>query len=134
MQRRLHAGEPRWGISRAVTPESSSSVLWCCWSTPDTDNARGEHRPGQGNLPTFSYAMHGQSVLMNNWEDTHYFTAAFRTLFPYGIGGPQDERTVQASLTAFAEWALHHHSRRQAALLHCCAGLIIFTDSLAIRP
>ncbi|KAH9203429.1 hypothetical protein DL95DRAFT_321422, partial [Leptodontidium sp. 2 PMI_412] len=50
---------------------------------------------------------------MNNWEDPHYFTAAFPTLFPEGIGGHQDQRAVPVSLMAFAEWALSHHSRRQ---------------------
>jgi hypothetical protein len=103
-------------------------------STPDTDDARDEHRPGQGNLPTISYVVHGQSVLMNNWEDPNYFTAAFPTLFPSGIGGHQDERTVPVSLAAFSEWALNHHSRKQAAILHCGEILITFTDSHAIRP
>ncbi|KAH6668246.1 hypothetical protein B0J14DRAFT_488315 [Halenospora varia] len=88
-------------------------------SIPDADDARDD-RPGQGNIPTISYAMRGQSGLMSNWEDPHYFTAAFPTLFPSGIGGHQDERTVPVSLMAFAEWALNHHSRRQAAIVHYC--------------
>ncbi|KAH7305354.1 hypothetical protein BKA65DRAFT_365141, partial [Rhexocercosporidium sp. MPI-PUGE-AT-0058] len=71
-----------------------------------------ERRLTQETLPTISYTMHGQSALMNNWEDPHYFTAAFPTLFPYGTGGHQEERILPVSLTAFAEWALNHHSRR----------------------
>lgn len=86
-------------------------------STLDADDATDERRAGQGNLPTISYTMHGQSALMSNWEDPHYFTAAFPTLFPYGTGGHQEERIVPVSLTAFAEWALNHHSRRQGS--HC---------------
>ena len=72
----------------------------------------------RGTMPTISYAIRGQSALMNNWEDPCYFTAAFPTLFPTGTGGHQDKRAVPVSLAAFAEWALNHHSRRQAALIH----------------
>lgn len=66
----------------------------------------------RGAMPTISYAIRGQSALMNSWEDPHYFTAAFPTLFPTGVGGHQDKRAVAVSLRAFAEWALNHHSRR----------------------
>jgi hypothetical protein len=65
-----------------------------------------------GSMPTISYAIRGQSALMNSWEDPRYFTAAFPTLFPTGIGGHQDKRKVPVSLAAFADWALNHHSRR----------------------
>jgi hypothetical protein len=56
--------------------------------------------------------------MVNNWEDPYYFTAAFPTLFPSGIGGHQDERIVPVSLTAFAERVLNHHSRRYVALFN----------------
>jgi hypothetical protein len=85
-------------------------------STLDADNATVQRRPGQGTVPTISYAIRGQSALMSNWEDPHFFTAAFPALFPTGTGGHQGERTVPVSLTAFAEWALNHHSRRKVAL------------------
>ncbi|PVH69293.1 hypothetical protein DL98DRAFT_368303, partial [Cadophora sp. DSE1049] len=81
-------------------------------SAPATDNTTDEGVPRHGDIPLISYAVRGQFALMNNWEEPHYFTAAFPTLFPNGIGGHQDERTVSVSLTAFAEWALNHHSRR----------------------
>ena len=71
----------------------------------------------RGTMPTISYAIRGQSALMNNWEDSCYFTGAFPTLFPTGTGGHQDKRAVPVSLAAFVEWALNHHSRRQAALI-----------------
>lgn len=81
-------------------------------NTVDTDVGTDERTPSQRSMPTISYAIRGQSTLLSNWEDPHYFTAAFPTLFPTGIGGHQDKRTVPVSLAAFAEWALNHHSRR----------------------
>jgi hypothetical protein len=33
------------------------------------------------------YCSDGYSVLMNDWQDTDYFTGSFLTLFPLGIGG-----------------------------------------------
>jgi len=89
-------------------------------SVPTPEDVIDEPGHRRRMIPTISYAMRGQSALMNNWGDPHYFTAAFPTLFPSGIGGHQDERTVPVSLTAFAEWSLNHHSRRQAAIVHCC--------------
>ena len=70
----------------------------------------GQHR--QGNTPMISYAIRGQATLMSNWEDAHYFTGAFPTLFPSGLGGHLDKRQVAVSLEAFAQWTLNHHSRR----------------------
>ena len=63
-------------------------------------------------VPTISYSIRGQSILVNSWEDAHYFTGAFPTLFPSGVGGHQDPRPAAVSLAAFAKWALNHHSRR----------------------
>jgi hypothetical protein len=70
------------------------------------------HVTNDSNLPTISYGVRGQPVLMNHWDDAHYFTSAFPTLFPNGIGGHKDQRPIVVSLEAFAEWALSHHSRR----------------------
>ena len=83
------------------------------------DDAVDEHEYRRRNIPTISHAIRGKSTLMSHWEDPHFFTAAFPTLFPNGIGGHQDQRTVPVSLTAFAEWALSHHSRRYEALIDC---------------
>ena len=63
-------------------------------------------------IPVISYQTDGQIALMDHWSDPHYFTAAFSTLFPTGVGGHLDERNIPASLSALAEWALSHHSRR----------------------
>jgi hypothetical protein len=94
-------------------------------SSPATDDTADECRPRHGDIPSISYAVRGQFALMNNWEDPHYFTAAFPTLFPNGIGGHQDERTVPVSLTAFAEWALNHHSRREVVPVYCDESLTL---------
>jgi hypothetical protein len=87
-------------------------------SVPTTEDVTYEPGHRQGVMPTISYTVRGQSALMNNWEQPYFFTAAFPTLFPSGTGGHHDERPVPVSLTAFAEWALNHHSRRDVALLH----------------
>ncbi|KAH7029969.1 hypothetical protein B0J12DRAFT_768917 [Macrophomina phaseolina] len=63
-------------------------------------------------VPAISYTIRGQTTLVDHWTDPCYFTAAFPTLFPMGIGGHLDQRTAPVSLEAFAEWALSHHSRR----------------------
>ncbi|KAF5857657.1 hypothetical protein ETB97_005478 [Aspergillus alliaceus] len=65
-------------------------------------------------MPVISYTIHGEATLVDHWTDPHYFTAAFPTLFPTGIGGHLDERNIPVSLGAFADWALRHHSRRFA--------------------
>jgi hypothetical protein len=65
-----------------------------------------------GKMPVISYTIHGQATLVDHWSDPHYFTAAFPTLFPAGIGGHLDERAFPVSLRVFAEWALSHYSRR----------------------
>jgi uncharacterized protein DUF6570 len=62
--------------------------------------------------PTITYAMQGRAALMSAWFDAHYFTGAFPTLFPYGIGGHLDQRDVPVSIEAFARWCLNHHSKR----------------------
>ncbi|XHF99669.1 hypothetical protein AWENTII_003161 [Aspergillus wentii] len=74
------------------------------------------HMPSSAhpNTPTIAYKIRGNATLIDNWTGPCYFTAAFPTLFPAGIGGHLDERDTPVSLSAFAEWALHHHSRRFA--------------------
>ncbi|KAF9884384.1 hypothetical protein FE257_001840 [Aspergillus nanangensis] len=65
--------------------------------------------------PTLSGAISAENtILVDHWSDPHYFTAAFPSLFPTGIGGHLDERTIPVSLGAFAQSALSHHSRRFA--------------------
>jgi hypothetical protein len=52
---------------------------------------------------------------MNSYKDKDFFTAAYPTLFPFGIGGHIEDdslRSEKLSLESFAKWALGHHSHR----------------------
>src|SRR5947207_2627258 len=69
-----------------------------------------QHR--QRDEPMISYAIRGQVTLMSNWEDPYYFTGAFPTLFPTGLGGHKEQRPLVISLEAFVKWTLSHHSRK----------------------
>ena len=89
---------------------------------------------GVGKMPVISYTIHGQAILVDHWSDPYYFTAAFPTLFPTGIGGHLDQRTIPVSLGAFAEWALSHHSRRCLPSVDDATSLLIRVGSLAIKP
>jgi hypothetical protein len=77
-----------------------------------TEDTTPRQEPRPENTATISYVLRGQLPLISDYKDPHYFTGAFPTLFPNGIGGHQDKRTIQVSLVAFADWALNHHSRR----------------------
>jgi hypothetical protein len=70
------------------------------------------HLRDQQRIPTLSYRMRGHATLVDHWNDPTYFTAAFPTLFPHGIGGHLEDRPFAISIASFAEWALKHHSRR----------------------
>jgi hypothetical protein len=94
---------------------NNSSLIDETTQAADDSEYRG-HGHGQNHLPTISYAIHGQATLMSGWENPHYFTGAFPTLFPSGHGGHLDKRPIPVSLTAFAQWALSHHSRRSNSL------------------
>ena len=86
--------------------------------TPVTNNSDEHiHEHRQRDLPTISYSIRGQAMLMSNLSDPDYFTGAFPTLFPNGLGGHQDQRPIPVSFAAFAQWALSHYSRRLASLL-----------------
>ncbi|KAI7971253.1 hypothetical protein EIK77_001186 [Talaromyces pinophilus] len=73
--------------------------------------------PHGSNPPILAYRIHGTATLVDHWTDPCFFTAAFPTLFPTGVGGHLDERDIPVSLSAFAEWALSHHSRRYAPFM-----------------
>lgn len=80
---------------------------------PSTQRTHGRHRQ---HIPTLSYTIQGHAALMDHWDDPTYFTAAFPSLFPLGIGGHLEDRPFAVSLASFAEWALRHHSRRYVPL------------------
>jgi hypothetical protein len=67
-------------------------------------------------IPVIKYTIRGQATLLNHWQYSRYFLAAFPTLFPMGVGGHLDDRPVPVSAAAFADWALRHHSRRHVSL------------------
>ena len=85
----------------------------------------GEHHSSESDgqkeveVPVIVWESNGRRVLMNDYEDPEYFTAAFPTLFPYGKGGhihSPDESHTPVSLEAWAKWLLGHHSRRRVIL------------------
>jgi hypothetical protein len=51
-------------------------------NVPSTEDIVDEPVHRRGTMRSISYAIRGQSALMNSWENPHYFTAAFPTLFP----------------------------------------------------
>jgi hypothetical protein len=83
--------------------------------TSTREHGRNTRALNHGKTPVISYTIRGEATLVDHWSDPHYFTAAFPTLFPAGIGGHLDERGTPVSLGAFADWALRHHSRRFVA-------------------
>ncbi|KAJ5111789.1 hypothetical protein NUU61_001419 [Penicillium alfredii] len=81
----------------------------CDLENPDSTDSRSF--PSR-HIPAISYKTHDYVALMDHWSDPHYYTAAFPTLFPQGVGGHLNKRVIPVSLSSFAEWALNHHSRR----------------------
>lgn len=65
-------------------------------------------------VPHISYKASHELPLINSFTDPDYFTAAFPTLFPFGIGGhlgdAKGDRPEEVSLKAFAKYAMLHHS------------------------
>ena len=86
--------------------------------TPTVDDISDRHQCRKRNIQIISYAIRGQATLMSSWENPHYFTGAFPTLFPTGLGGHLEQRPVPVSLASFANWALNHHSRRHVFLFN----------------
>lgn len=86
--------------------------------TPTVDDISDRHQCRKKNIQIISYAIRGQATLMSSWENPHYFTGAFPTLFPTGLGGHLEQRPVPVSLASFANWALNHHSRRYVFLFN----------------
>jgi hypothetical protein len=67
------------------------------------DRPQGSEQADQ--VPVITWAGNGH-VLMNDYEDSEYFTGAFPTLFPYGIGGhmpPPSERGTAVSLETWGK-------------------------------
>lgn len=81
-----------------------------------TNYKRGAALSDNVDLPILTYKNSGRPIPLNDWENPNYFTSAFPTLFPFGIGGHlgscTDGKTAKISLQAWGKWALSHHSRR----------------------
>jgi hypothetical protein len=102
----------------------------------DQDDERGTPND-RSRLPHISYKTTRELPLINSFTEPDYFTAAFPTLFPFGIGGhlgdANGDRPEEVSLKAFAKYAMLHHSllyvfRTQYYIF------LIFIASLNITP
>ena len=76
----------------------------------DRDSAPNDN----SRLPHISYKTTEHLPPMNAFTDPDYFTAAFPTLFPFGIGGhlgdANGDRPEVVSLKTFARYTMFHHS------------------------
>jgi hypothetical protein len=83
------------------------------YTTNDPDSETGTSND-HSRLPHISYKTTRELPLINSFSDPDYFTAAFPTLFPFGIGGhlgdANGDRPEEVSLKAFAKYAMLHHS------------------------
>jgi hypothetical protein len=97
--------------------------------------SRHAHLHDQRRLPRLSYRVRGHAALVDHWNDPTYFTAAFPTLFPHGIGGHLEGRPFTISIASFAKWALEHHSRRYSPpKIPIYPLLLTHADSRATTP
>jgi hypothetical protein len=77
-----------------------------------TSNAHVGQTEGK---PVITWTGGDRNALMNDYEDRDFFTSAFPTLFPFGIGGHMPlptERRTPVSLETWGKWLMNHHSRR----------------------
>jgi len=81
---------------------------------PREDEDSDETPDDDGRPPHISYKTSQDLPLINSFTEPDYFTAAFPTLFPFGIGGHLGDgngnRPETISLKAFARYAMLHHS------------------------
>jgi hypothetical protein len=72
---------------------------------------------------------------MNAFTDPDYFTAAFPTLFPFGIGGhlsdANGDRSEEVSLKAFVRYTMLHYSLLYV-FYTCYCIFLTFAPSLNI--
>jgi hypothetical protein len=82
-------------------------------TTDDYDDERGTSNDNSRPLH-ISYKTTQELPLMSAFTDPDYFTAAFPTLFPFGIGGHlgdvNGQRPEEVSLKAFAKYTMRHDS------------------------
>ena len=82
--------------------------------TIDGQEDEGDSPNRRTRLPHISYNATQHLPLINAFTDPDYFTAAFPTLFPFGMGGhlgdANGDRPEEVSLKAFARYTMLHHS------------------------
>ena len=88
-------------------------------------------------LPHISYQTAHELPLINSYTDPDYFTGAFPTLFPFGIGGhlgdSDGNRPETISLQTFAKYTMLHHSLLYV-LYNWYYTFLIFSASLNTIP
>ena len=52
----------------------------------------------------------GQLVLLNDWEDPHFFTSAFPSLFLFGTRSHLEQQKKLMFSETWAKWTLQYHS------------------------
>jgi hypothetical protein len=105
-------------------------------TTNDRDDEGGASNDNS-RLPHISYKTTQELPPINAFTDPDCFTAAFPTLFPFGIGGhlgdANGDRPEEVSLKAFAKYTMLHHS-----LLYVFPPyyyiFLMFIGSLSIIP
>jgi hypothetical protein len=98
---------------QAILQESSDSSSLND-SEPGDDEDNDQAPDDYTRPPHISYKTSRDLPLINSFTEPDYFTAAFPTLFPFGIGGhlgdANGNRPETISLKAFAKYAMLHHS------------------------
>ena len=77
-----------------------------------TNHKLAEDSISASDSPILTYECKGHPILLNDWDNSDFFTAAFPTLFPFGVGGhiikKDESRQTIVSLQPWAKWALSH--------------------------
>jgi hypothetical protein len=111
----LHSTPATLASLQAILQELDSDdlVLDEEFTTDEYDDERRRFND-HSRPPHISYKTTGELPPINAFTDPDYFTAAFPTLFPFGIGGhlgdANGNRPEEVSLKAFAKYAMLHHS------------------------
>ncbi|KAH9203157.1 hypothetical protein DL95DRAFT_321955, partial [Leptodontidium sp. 2 PMI_412] len=105
-------------------PQSTTALLASLQAVLDSKDVEAVHStsdvspnvdpPLDPGNPHISYKSAPGLPLLDSFTDPAYFTGAFPTLFPYGVGGHlgdvQGNRPQKVSLQDFARYTMLHHS------------------------
>ena len=111
----LHSTPATLASLQAILQEQDSDGLAPMGDhTIEDQDGEGDTPNDNSRLPHISYKTTQQLPPMSAFTDPDYFTAAFPTLFPFGIGGhlgdANGDRPEEISLKAFAKYTMLHHS------------------------